>query len=240
MAGLAAGLINAIVGSGTLLTFPALLAVGYTPLVANVSNTVGLAVGSVGSVAGYRRELSGQGPRIALLAIPSVVGSVTGAVLLLALPAAVFGRVVPVLVLLAVTLVLVQPRLARLLAEHRAHRASRGALLVGVFLVGVYGGYFGAAQGVMLIALLGVFVDDVLQRVNALRTVLASLNNAVAAIIFALVAHVAWPAALLLAASSLLGGLAGAAVGRRLPAGALRGVIVVAGLAAVVKLVAAP
>lgn len=237
VAGLCAGVINAIVGSGTLLTFPALLAAGYSPLVANVSNTVGLAVGSVGSVAGYRRELSGQRGRIAKLAIPSALGAVTGAVLLLALPAGVFHRVVPVLVVLAVALVIVQPWLARLLAEQRARRAGRLALALGVYLVGVYGGYFGAAQGVMLIGLLGVFVDDALPRVNALRYVLASLNNVVAAVIFAFVAHVAWPAALLLAASSLVGGQIGAAVGRRLPANVLRGVIVVAGVAAVAKLV---
>lgn len=237
-AGFAAGLINAIVGSGTLLTFPVLLAVGYSPVVANVSNTVGMAVGNVSGVYGYRRELAGQGRRILELGVPAALGSITGAVLLLALPESVFHRVVPALILFAVGLVLVQPRLSRTLAVHREHRASRWALLTGIFLTGVYGGYFGAGQGVMLIALMGVFLDEPLQRLNGLRNALAAVNNGVAAVLFAFVGHVAWPAALMLAGSSLVGGQVGAAVGRRLPANALRGVMVFAGLAAVVKLVA--
>lgn len=237
-AGLVAGWINAIVGSGTLLTFPVLLAFGYSPVVANVSNTVGMAVGNVSGVVGYRRELAGQGRRVVALGVPAAAGSVVGAVLLLALPESVFHRVVPVLILFAVALVLIQPRLSRLLAEHRERRVGAWALRVGIFLTGVYGGYFGAGQGVMLIGLMGVFLNEHLQRINAMRNVLAAVNNGVAAIIFALVAHVSWPAAGLLAASSLVGGQIGAAVGRRLPPNALRGVVVVAGLAAVVKLVA--
>lgn len=235
-AGFIAGMINAIVGSGTLLTFPVLLAAGYSPLVANVSNTVGMAVGNVSGVVGYRRELSGQRRRILQLGIPAAAGSITGAALLLALPEGVFHRVVPVLVLFAVALVLVQPRLSRLMAEHRGHRASAWALLVGIYLTGVYGGYFGAGQGVMLIGFMGLFLDETLQRINGLRNVLAAVNNGIAAIIFAFVAHVAWLPAALLAASSLVGGQVGAATGRRLPPNVLRGVIVVVGLAAVVKL----
>lgn len=235
-AGFAAGLINAIVGSGTLLTFPVLLATGYSPVVANVSNTVGMAVGNVSGVVGYRRELAGQRGTILRLAVPAAAGSVCGAVLLLALPESVFHRLVPVLILFATLLVIVQPRLARLLAQHREHRVSTWALLAGIFLTGVYGGYFGAGQGVMLIAVMGVFLEAPLQRINAFRNVLAAVNNGVAAILFAVIAPVAWPAALMLAASSLVGGQVGAAVGRRLPANALRGVIVVAGLAAVAKL----
>ncbi len=237
-AGLIAGLVNAIVGSGTLLTFPVLLAAGYAPLVANVSNTIGMSVGNVSGVVGYRRELVGQRRRIVQLGIPAALGSITGAVLLLALPESVFHRVVPILILFATMLVIVQPRLSRLLAEHREHGVSASALLVGIFLTGVYGGYFGAGQGVMLIALMGVFLDEPLQRINAFRNVLAAVNNGVAAILFALIAHVAWPVALMLAGSSLVGGQAGAVVGRRLPAGVLRAVVVVAGLGAFVKLLA--
>ncbi len=237
-AGFFAGLINAVVGSGTLLTFPVLLATGFSPLVANVSNTVGLAVGNVSGVVGYRRELAGQGPRMVQLGVPAALGSLTGAVLLLALPAGVFHRVVPALVLFGVVLVIVQPRLSAALARHREHRAGAWALLAGVYLTGVYGGYFGAGQGVMLIGLLGLLLDEPLQRLNGLRNLLAGVNNGVAAVFFAVFAHIAWPAALLLAASSLLGGQAGAALGRVLPAGVLRGVIVVGGLAAVVKLLA--
>lgn len=235
-AGFIAGLINAIVGSGTLLTFPVLLAIGYSPLVANVSNTVGMAVGNVSGVYGYRRELVGQARRLVQLAVPAALGSLTGAVLLLALPESVFHRVVPLLILFAVVLVIVQPRLSRALSEHRTHRVSRSALLVGIYLTGVYGGYFGAGQGVMLIGFMGVFLEDPLQRLNAFRNVLAGVNNGLAAIFFAFVAHVAWPVAIMLAASSLVGGQVGAAVGRRLPPVALRIVIVLAGLAAVVKL----
>jgi uncharacterized protein len=235
-AGFIAGLVNAIVGSGTLLTFPVLLSVGYSPLVANVSNTVGMAVGNVSGVVGYRRELSGQRRRLLQLGVPAALGSITGATLLLALPESVFHRVVPVLVLFATLLVIIQPRLSKLLAEHREHRASVAALLVGMFLTGVYGGYFGAGQGVMLIGLMAVFLEEPLQRINGFRNALAAVNNGVAAILFALVAHIAWPAAVMLAASSLVGGQFGAAVGRRLPANALRAVVVVAGLVAVAKL----
>ena len=236
-AGFIAGLINAIVGSGTLLTFPVLLAAGYSPLVANVSNTVGMAVGNVSGVVGYRSELKGQSPRLLQLGLPAAAGSVVGAVLLLALPESVFHRVVPVLVLLATLLVIVQPRLSRLLDEHRGHRLSTWALLVGIFLTGVYGGYFGAGQGVMLFGFMSLFLAEPLQRINAFRNVLAAINNGVAALLFAFVAHVAWAPAVMLAASSLAGGQVGAAVGRRLSPGVLRAVIVVAGLAAVIKLV---
>lgn len=237
-AGLVAGIVNAIVGSGSLLTFPVLLAVGYTPLVANVSNTVGMAFGNVSGVVGYRRELVGQGRRIAGLALPAAAGAVVGAVLLLALPATIFHRVVPVLVLFAVVLVIAQPRLSKLLERHRDHPYSAWALRVGVFLTAIYGGYFGAAQGVILVGLMGLFLPDDLQRINALKNVLAAIVNGLAAVIFVLFAHVAWFAAILLAASSVAGGQLGAAVGRRLAPGLLRAVIVTGGLAAVVRLVA--
>jgi uncharacterized membrane protein YfcA len=237
-AGLGAGIVNTIVGSGSLLTFPALLAAGYPPLVANVSNTVGLVFGGVSGTLGYRRELAGQRRRVLGLALPAIAGALLGAALLLALPEAVFHRVVPALVLLAVVLVIVQPRLATFLERYRDRPGSSWALRAGIFLSAVYGGYFGAAMGVLMISLLAVFLKDDLQRINAVKNVLSTLINAMAAIVFVLAAHVAWAAAALIATSSVVGGLVGAAVGRRLPSGVLRVVIVVAGLVAVVKLLA--
>jgi uncharacterized membrane protein YfcA len=235
-AGLVAGLVNAIVGSGSLVTFPVLLAVGYAPVVANVSNTVGMAFGNVSGVVGYRRELAGQGRRALVLAIPSAIGGLVGGVLLLALPENVFHRVVPVLVLFAVVLVIVQPRLSAYLSRHREHPYRAWALRAGVFLTAIYGGYFGAAQGVILIGLMGLFLEDDLQRINALKNVLAAVVNGVAAVLFVFAAHVAWLPAGLLAVSSIAGGQVGAVVGRRLPPDILRAVIVIGGLAAVVKL----
>jgi uncharacterized protein len=236
-AGLAAGAINTIVGSGSLITFPTLLAIGYKPVVANVSNTVGLVPGVMSGVFGYRRELSGQGPRIRTLGIASLAGGLTGAVLLLALPGNVFKRIVPVLILIACVLVAAQPRLSRRLAERPIRRRHGGPVLWGsVFLTGVYGGYFGAAQGVILIALLAIFIDDDLQRLNGAKNVLALLVNGIAAVLFVIVAHVAWGAAGLLAISSIIGGQLGATVGRRLPAKFLRGFIVIVGTAVAIRL----
>lgn len=227
---------NAIVGSGSLLTFPVLLAVGYTPVVANVTNTVGIVFGSFSGVVGYRRELAGQRDRIIALALPSAAGALLGALLLLALPESVFHRVVPVLILFALVLVIAQPRLSALLAQHRDHPFSSLALRVAVFLTAIYGGYFGAAQGVILVGLMGILLQDTLQRINALKNVVAAIVNAVAAVVFVLLAHIAWPAVLLLAVSSTIGGQLGSAVGRRLSPTLLRTLIVLAGVAAVVKL----
>ena len=235
-AGLVAGTVNAVVGTGTLVTFPTLLAVGYPPVVANMSNTVGLILGNVSGVVGYRRELAGQRARAIELSIPMAIGAVVGAILLIALPAGVFHRVVPWLVLFAVALVIVQPRLSGFLASHRDRAGSRWALRGGLLLGGIYGGYFGAGLGVLLIGLLSVFLDDDLQRLNGIRNVLSAVNNAVAAIVFIVAGHVAWVAVGLIAVSSIAGGQVGAAFGRRLPANALRAVIVIGGLAAVVKL----
>ncbi|MGH7903731.1 MAG: sulfite exporter TauE/SafE family protein [Candidatus Dormibacteraceae bacterium] len=240
-AGLLAGAVNAIVGSGSLITFPTLLAIGYPPVVANVSNTVGLVFGSVSGAIGYRRELAGQGRRIAALAVPAIAGGILGAVLLLVLPQSVFHRVVPVLIILAIVLVIVQPQLSALMARRRARQERQGpgaALPAGVFGTAVYGGYFGAAQGVILISVLGLVLDDTLQRLNGLKNVLAAAVNGVAAVYFVFFAHVAWAPAVLIAVSSIAGGQLGALVGRRLAPGALRVVIVVAGTAAVVKLLA--
>lgn len=237
-AGLVAGFVNAVVGSGSLLTFPVLLAAGYPPVVANVSNTVGMVFGSVSGVVGYRRELAGQRDRVIALALPAGLGALTGALLLLVLPASVFHRVVPVLVIFAVALVIAQPRLSRLLAAHREHRYSAWALRVAVFLTAIYGGYFGAAQGVILVGVMGLLLNDDLQRINALKNVLAAIVNGLSAVVFVLFAHIAWVPALLLGASSLVGGQLGAAMGRRLPPNVLRAVIAVGGVAAVIKLLA--
>lgn len=236
--GLAAGTLNTIVGSGSLITFPTLLALGYPPVVANVSNTIGLVPGSISGAVGYRRELEGQRPRLRVLGIASVAGGLTGGLLLLVLPAAVFRNVVPVLILVACALVAAQPRLARRRAAgNGAHRPHGGpALFLSVFATAVYGGYFGAAQGVLLIALLGIFVDDTLQRLNAAKNVLAALVNGVAALLFVLLADVAWAPAGLLAVGAVVGGQVGATVGRRIPAGWLRAAIVVVGVVVAVRL----
>ena len=238
-AGLAAGTINTIVGSGSLITFPTLLAFGFSPLHANVSNTVGLVPGSISGAIGYRRELAGQGERAVRLGIVSGAGGLTGAVLLLAFPGA-FEAVVPVLILVALVLVAIGPRLAETLAGHRhaeAHRSWPLGLLF--FATAIYGGYFGAGMGIIMIALLTIFVPDDLQRLNGLKNVLAGLINGVAAILFILVAPVHWDVALLIAAGSIVGGQVGARVGRRLPAPALRLAIIAVGILAEAKLLLA-
>ncbi|MGH9223762.1 MAG: sulfite exporter TauE/SafE family protein [Acidimicrobiales bacterium] len=234
-AGLAAGTINAIVGSGSLITFPTLLGLGYEPVEANVTNTVGLVPGSISGTIGYRRELAGQADRVRALSRASLLGGITGAILLLVLPGAVFEGVVPVLILVACALVVLQPRLARPAPAEGARAHSRW-LPVTIYATGIYGGYFGAAQGVILIALLGIFVDDHVQRLNALKNLLAALVNGVAAVIFMVVADVAWGAAAVLAAGAIVGGQIGAKVGRRIPTPLLRVVIVVVGTAVAVKL----
>jgi len=236
-AGVLAGGINTIVGSGSLISFPTLVALGLPPLVANVTNTVGLVPGSVSGAWGYRRELAGQRGRAIRLGVFSALGGLAGGVLLLSVPGS-FQKVVPWLVLLAVAMVVVQPRLARWLAARGRAPAGHGGWLLrgGIFTTGIYGGYFGAAQGVLLIGLLGLGVDDDLQRLNALKNVLAALVNGVAGILFIVDAPVRWEPALILAAGSIAGGQLGARVGRRLPAVVLRGVIVVGGLAVAIKL----
>ncbi|MFJ6215897.1 sulfite exporter TauE/SafE family protein [Streptomyces sp. NPDC092296] len=242
-AGIGAGTINTIVGSGTLLTFPVLLAVGVPPVTANVSNSLGLVPGSLSGAIGYRRELAGQRPRLLRLGAAALLGGLVGAVLLIVLPQGAFAAVVPALILLAVVLVVLQPRVARAVAARRARGDSRTGhphgswpLLVGIFLTGVYGGYFGAAQGVLMLALMGMLLDEDLQRINASKNVLALLVNGVAAVYFLFVATFDWTAVLLIAAGSVVGGQIGARVGRRLPPVAMRAIIVVVGLAAVVKL----
>jgi hypothetical protein len=241
-AGLAAGTVNTIVGSGSLITFPTLLAFGYSPVIANVTNTVGLVPGSVSGAVGYRKELSGQRSRLVVLGTASAAGGITGGVLLLVLPGSVFKGVVPVLILVACALVAAQPWLSGHLARRRAASASDlpvhggPVLFASVYLTGVYGGYFGAAQGVILIALLGIFIDDDLQRLNGAKNVLAALVNGVAALLFIVASHVVWSVAGLLALGAVIGGQVGAKLGRRLPAPLLRGIIVVVGTAVAIRL----
>ena len=278
-AGLAAGTINTVVGSGTLITFPTLLAFGYPPVVANVSNNVGLVPGAVSGAVGYRAELKGQRRRLLRLGAASLCGGLVGAVLLLVLPAGAFKEIVPALIGIALVMVVFQPRLSKWVAARQAARsgdsggpsagsgpagagsgaAGGGSGAVGVvtpvatqaivqvggpvlwlcvFLSGVYGGYFGAAQGVLLLGLMGVAFTDSLQRINATKNVLAGLVNGVAAIVFIVAGHVNWGVAGLIAAGSILGAQVGARVGRKLPPWGLRVLIVCVGAAALVKLLA--
>ncbi len=225
-AGTLAGAVNTVVGSGSLLTFPTLLAVGYPPVTANVSNCVGLVPGGVSGSFGYRRELRGQWRRCAILGVGTTFGAAGGGILLLELPGSVFDAVVPVLILLAVALMAIRPAPA---GRHRGDNTPAG--VAAALGTGVYGGYFGAAQGIILIALLRLCFDDDLQILNGIKNVLAGLANAVAAVLFIAVADVAWGAALLIAAGSVVGAQVGARYGRRLPQEMLRRIVIVYGTA---------
>lgn len=236
-AGLAAGAINAVVGSGTLVSFPTLLALGYPPVLANVTNTVGLTPGYVSAAIGYRRELCGQRARLLRLGVASGAGGLCGALLLLRLPAATFEVIVPVLIGVGCGLVVAQPAITARLSVRRA-AAPHGSTSVWllVFVAGVYGGYFGAAQSVLLLAILGIGLRESMQRTNAAKNMLAGIVNGVAALLFVLFGPVAWSAAILLAAGSLVGGQVGARIGRVLPDAAFRAVVVAVGVAAVFAL----
>ncbi|MEU8394393.1 sulfite exporter TauE/SafE family protein [Nonomuraea sp. NPDC048892] len=236
VAGIAGGAINTVVGSGSLITFPTLLAVGLPPITANVSNNIGLVPGGLSGVMGYRSELKGQRERLLRLAPASLAGALTGGLLLLNLPERTFTVVVTVLIALSCTLVLIQPRLNRLLAA-RPRRAHGGPWLwLGALAAGAYGGYFGAGQGILLIGFMGILIDEELQRINAAKNVLVVVVNGAAAILYALVADVDWLAVLLVALGSTAGGFLGARLGRRLPAPVLRATIVVIGVLAITKL----
>jgi uncharacterized protein len=239
LAGLAAGTINTVVGSGTLITFPVLLAFGYAPVTANVSNTIGLVPGSVSGAIGYRRELAGQFDQVVRFGAMSVLGGITGAVLLLVLPASAFDDVVPVFIAIALLLTVLQPRLNRRLAARPAARPRRASILtlLAVYITSVYGGYFGAAQGILLLGILGVALAQSLHRTNALKNVLAGLVNGVAGVYFVFAAHVEWAPAAIIAVASIIGAQIGARYGRRLPPDALRALIVVVGVAAIVRLI---
>jgi uncharacterized membrane protein YfcA len=235
LAGLAAGTINTVVGSGTLITFPTLLAFGIPPVTANVSNTIGLVPGVASGAWGYRRELRGQRARAVRLGSASLVGGAVGAVLLLSLPAGAFSAIVPALIVVGLLLVALQPRISTWVdARHGGARGVDGPWWVwpAVLVAGVYGGYFGAAQGVILMGVLGIGISDSLQRLNGVKNVLAGLVNGIAGLIFAIVADVDWTVVVLLAVGSVIGGQVGATVGRRLPPTVLRIFIVIVGLAA--------
>ena len=271
LAGTGAGLINTIVGSGTLITFPTLLFFGVNPLVANVSNNIGLVAGGITGSWGYRHELTGAGPTLRRLMPLSFLGSVVGASLLLVLPPEAFNAIVPALILLALVLVLVGPRFQRRRRngglggdvggdvggeDPQAHSMASGgvgvpdatsrdprwhapAMAVGVFVAGMYGGYFGAAQGVLLMGIFSLLSLEPLQRLNGYKNVLALIVNFVAAVVFVLFArdHIDWLVVALVAVGSFVGGIIGAHVGRRIPPSLLRGLIVVIGAVAVVRLV---
>ncbi len=241
LAGITAGTINTMVGSGTLITFPTLLFFGYPPLVANMSNSIGLLPGGLSGAYGYRRELTGQGRLVRRLIPVALAGGLSGALLLLVLPSAVFDAVVPALVGLGVLLVMFGPRLQAAARARRRDRETtlRIVLLPGaVFISAVYGGYFGAAQGVILTGFLTLLLPVSLQGLNAVKNVLVPLVNLIAAVLFVSLrwAQIDWAAAGLIGLGSLLGGFIGSSIGRRLPVPVLRGVIIAVGTIAVVKL----
>lgn len=238
-AGFGAGTINAIIGSGTLITFPVLLALGYPPVTANCTSTVGLVPGSFAAVAGYRRELAGYGRRTARYALCSLVGSVIGAALLLGLPGDTFETVVPVLIAGALVLIVLQPRIAAAVERRRRPGAAElgPVALASLVGAGVYGGYFGAGQGILLFAILATSLPDDLQRVNGTRNLLAGTVNAVSALIFLAAGQVELGVAGVIAVGAAAGGTLGAQVGRRLSAGTLRAVIVLVGVGAILQLV---
>jgi uncharacterized membrane protein YfcA len=238
-AGVGAGIANAIVGSGTLITFPTLLAFGYPPVTANVTNTTGLVPGNIASMIGFRPELEGQRERAVRLGAASLAGAVLGAILLLVLPASAFRAIVPAFIGLGVAAILVGPAVTRrLAARNRTQSAGVGGVwtLTGMFVCGAYGGYFGAGQGLLFIAVLGIALADTLHRLNALRNVLAGGANTIAAAVFVLTAHIAWAAAALIAVGSVAGGWIGVHIGRRLHPRVYRAVIAAVGVVAFVKL----
>lgn len=248
LAGMGAGAVNSLVGSGTLITFPSLVTLGFPPLTATISNCVGLVAGGVSGTWAYRRELRGQGNRLRWQLPGSVIGAVLGAWLLLHLPETVFNRVVPVLLVGALALVVIGPRIQSV-AQRRAIAAGRSAdhvsygrmtaLVVGTFAVAVYGGYFSAAQGILLMGVMGVLLPESMQRMNAAKLLLTLVVNVVAAIAYTLSAfdRISWVVAGLIAIGSLVGGFLGAHYGRRLSPSALRAVIVVVGLIGLYRLI---
>lgn len=231
VAGLLAGGINAVAGGGSLLVFPALLAVGFPPLAANVTNSVAQWPGYLGIVAGARKDLRGQRGRILRTSAVAAVGSAVGCVLLLVLPGEVFDAVVPVLVLLASVVLALGPWLKRWIGTPHAGAPDRNlGLLPSVFLAAVYGGYFGGALGVVLVATLSLCVGDELRRVNALKGLLSLVIATVTVAVFAFGAPVDWLAVALLAPTTLIGGYLGAKLARRLPENVLRWAVVVLGI----------
>ena len=238
LGGVGAGIFNGVAGGGSLISFPLLLALGYPALTANITNTVGIWPGYAGSAAGFRNEIAGQRDRLARLSPVAAAGGIAGAILLLTTSSATFRTVAPWLVLGASILFAAQPLLRRALGDsaHSPPRVRPLLLTGGTFAASVYGGYFGAGLGVMLLAILGLALPDSILRTSGLRTALSILVNGVAAAVFLIHGGLAWEAVGLLAAGSLVGGWVGARVALSIPATALRIVVVAVGLATVVKL----
>ncbi|MFG1922323.1 sulfite exporter TauE/SafE family protein [Cryptosporangium sp. NPDC048952] len=246
VAGLGSGLLISTVGFASLLSFPVLLAVGLPPVVANVSNTLGLTPAGLSGSFGYRRELREHPVVTTIVLVTCAGGAVLGVVLLLALPPGVFAAIVPYLILVTCLLVGAQPTITRLLRRARPPAAETGevpgrtrlsvATTVACTMVGVYGGYFGGGSGVMMMAVLGFGADLEIRVVNALKTLSVAAGNVVASVMFVLIADVDWAAAGLLALGSAGGGYAGALIGRRLPATLLRSLIVLAGITAAITM----
>jgi len=246
VAGIGAGVINAVVGAGTLVTFPTLLLLGFPPVIANVSNTVGLVPGSIMASIGYRSTLRGRGPVVRRLLVATSIGGLTGGALLVLLPGRAFDTIVPWLLLVAALLAALQPRIAGAVALRRASRETRfdgGAATVaggavgpwfflGILLTGIYGGYFGAAQGVILLVILGLALGGPLNELNGIKNILAGTANLVSALLFIAVADVDWTIAGLVAVGATIGGGLGGRYGRRLPSSALRVLLVVIAVAA--------
>lgn len=246
-AGLGAGAINAVVGSGTLISFPTLVAMGYPPVTSTMSNAVGLVAGSFSGAWGYRRELRGQWHRLRWQLPASLIGAVLGAWLLLHLPERVFARVVPLLLIAALILVVIGPWI-QVWTRDRAEKEDRSpdhvsprrmaALVASTFAIGVYGGYFTAAQGILLVGAMGALLPESVQRMTAAKNLITLLVNIVAALAYTLVAfdRISWQAAGLIAIGSLIGGWLGAHYGRQLSPNSLRAVIVVVGLIGLYRL----
>lgn len=240
-AGFVSGILNSIAGAGSIVTFPTLIALGYPPIVANVSNAIGIVPASITGAYGYRRELRGHWRSVLAMTGWSAVGGAVGAALLLVLSPEIFEAIVPILLVAAAVLAAVQPRVARFV--QRNSLGSDGALetrpvtsgvIIGVFLTGIYGGYFGAAQGVILIALLGVLWSPHLNRAVGAKNVLAGTANLISAVIFCFSGMADWWVVLIIGISSGIGGMVGSRIGRSIPAGYLRiGLVVVSLVAAV-------
>lgn len=241
-AGIAAGIVNVVAGAGTLITFPTLLALGIPPVTANVSNTVGLVPASISGAYGYRRELRGQWRSVLWMASLSGAGGLAGGAALLFLPAENFSIIVPFLLIIAAVLATIQPRVAAFVRRRSSAEAANATrpltfgLILGVFLTGIYGGYFGAAQGVVLLALLGIMWSTEMNRANGAKNVLAGVANVISAVLFIAMGIVDWPVAILVGAGSAVGGWIGSRVGRRLPASVLRAILVLVALVAAVVL----
>lgn len=233
-----AAAINAVAGGGSLVSFPTLLLAGYAPLTANITNTVGTVLGYAGGSTAYREELRGQWQRVRDLGIICGLGAVLGAFLLTRTRASVFEAMVPWLLLAGTALTALQPLAARRMHRAGARTQSRvhPVLAVLVFLNGVWGGFFGIGVSLLLLGAVGLFIDDDVQRLNALKGVLSLIINIVAAVYFVAFAAVAWEAALLMLPAALIGGFSGVALARRLPATALRVVVVLTGLAVSIRL----